>query len=603
MDWGDTYPKAVVFTLKVCLSDIMGKLGIGLILVFAFPLAAPGQTFLGKDTAAWEKILNDSQDARQRRNAAFALGKLGSGAEPALPSLKKHLKGDDARVREAAAVALGEIGKDSPKAKDDPTLVEALGDALKDDEPLVRRSAAQALGNFGKAAKPALAVLQTTLVKETSPAVRQNIAWALGRIGPESIASLTAALRDPDPIVQREAANSIGFFKDEIARKALPELLACCKVKNSGVRNAALNVLINILEEADTEAAASIAEALADSDREVRQNAALALSAIGGKVALPAIPILVDTLKQKGNKEVRQQAAIALYNIGPDAHEAIPALIQALADDDSELRSNAALALGGIGPRAEPAVPHLVNVLANSKETRATRVEAAKALARIGPVPAAVDAIPKLVKVLEDKTTETIIRERAIWALRPHYANRATVPELPGVFPAFSKILSEPKTQETRMLRYDCAYMLGVLQRKNAPEEALDTLLEFLHDKTILIYRGTSGKPGGIKELPKEPPKVLESGNGDGRIMAIQALMRIGFDRVGKRDDIMKQLKAIAADPKTLPDLFVRTIAAFRAFGVDSGVPQAAVTARLKAIVANKKTDEALRMEAEKLLR
>jgi HEAT repeat protein len=582
----------------------MGKLRIGFFVVFVFSPPVLGQTFLGKDAAAWEKILNESQDGRQRRNAAFALGKLGSAAESALPSLKKHLKGDDARVREAAAVALGEIAKDSLKAKDDTTLVQALADLLKDSEPLVRRSAAHALGNFGPGAKNAQAALEATLAKDTSPAVRQNIAWALGRIGPETISSLILALRDTDPIVQREAANSIGRFKDEIARKAMPELLACCKVKNSGVRNAALNVLINILQEKDTEAVAGIIEALNDSDLEVRQNAALALSAIGGKGALPAIPILVDALKQKGNKDVRRQAAIAIYNIGPDAHEAVPTLIQALAGEDPEVRANAAFALGGIGTRADPAVPHLVKILANSKEKNSARVEAAMALARIGPVPAAVEAIPTLVKVLEDPSNETKIRERVLWALRPHYANRATVPDLPGVFPAFKKILSEPKAEHSRMLRYDCAYMLGVLQRKDAPKEALDTLLDFLHDKTILIYRGTIAKPTPVVIEKKEKDKTVEDvGKGDGRVMAIQALMRIGFDRVSKHDDIIKQMKAIAADPETLPDLFVKTVAAFRASGIDSGVPQATVTARLKAIVANKKTDQALRMEAENLLR
>jgi HEAT repeat protein len=581
----------------------MGKLGISLLLVFVLPLAVAGQTFLGKDTAAWEKTLNESQDGRQRRNAAFALGKLGSAAESALPSLRKHLKEDDARVREAAAFALGEIGKDCLKAKDDPTLVQALADALKDREPLVRRSVAHALGNFGKAAKPARVALETTLLKDTSAAVRHNIAWALGRIGPETISSLIVALRDSDLIVQREAANSIGLFKEEIARKALPELLACCTVKNSGVRNAALNVLINILHESDTKAAASIVTALDDPDLEVRQNAALALSAIGGKEAIPAIPILVDAIKQKGNKEVRRQAAIAIYNIGPDAHEAVQPLIHALADDDSDLRANAALALGGIGPQAEPAVPHLVKLLANQKEKSAARVQAAMALARIGPVPAAVDAVPTLVKILEDPSNETKIRERVIWALRPHYANRATIPDLPGVFPALKKILSEPKAEHNRMLRYDSAYMLGVLQRRDAPEETLDTLLEFLHDKTILIFRGTrtETKPVDI-EKKTDRPSVTETGTGDGRAMAVQALMRIGFPRVGKRDDIMKQLKGIAADPKTLPDLFVKTIAAFRAFGVDSGVPQATVQDRLRAIVGSPDTDGMLKREAQNLL-
>ena len=96
---------------------------------------------------------------------------------------------------------------------------------------------------------------------------------------------------------------------------------------------------------------------------------------------------------------------------------------------------------------------------------------------------------------------------------------------------------------------------------------------------------------------------MKEKGTGDGRVMAIQALMRIGYPRVGKREDIIKQLKAIAANPETLPDLFVKTLSAFRTFGVESGVPQATITMRLRAIIADSATDQALKEEAEKLLK
>lgn len=587
----------------------MHKLTAGVFLAAVTGLLLPSvsrsQTFLGKDAGTWEKILNESKDMRQRRNAAFALGKLGSAAASALPSLKKHLKDDDAKeVREAAAYALGDIGLESLKSLDDPTLVEVLAAALKDSNPLVRRSAAYALGNFEARAKSAQGALEAVLASDPSPAVRQNIAWALGKIGPETITSLKAALRDADPAVQRDAAKSIGRFKEDVARKALTELVACCQVKNSQVRFAALNVLINILDEGDTKAAASIGEALDDPDLEVKQNAALALSTLGGKEAIRAIPILVDALKQKGNKELRSSAAIAIYNIGSDAHSAVQPLIQVLADDDPDLHTDAALALGGIGPKAEAAVPALVKVLANPKEKDKARVEAAKALAKIGPVAAAVDAVPTLVGVLKDRNNETKIRERIIWALRPHYANRATVPNLPGVFDAFAEILSEPKDDHTRMLRYDCAYMLGVLQKNKAPDKALDTLLDFLHDKTIFIFRGAQTSTGSTgAEVQKGGASVKEKGTGDGRVMAMQALMRMGYPRVGKRDDIMKQLRAIAADKETLPDLFVKTIAAFRAFGVDSGVPQATITARLRAIIAEPATDQALKTEAEGLLK
>ena len=587
----------------------MRKLICGLFLIAVAGLCLPAstaQTFLGKDAGAWEKILNESKDARQRRNAAFSLGKLGSAAASALPSLKKHLKDDDAKeVREAAAFALGEIGKESLKTLDDPTLVDALAAALKDTDSLVRRSAAYALGNFGSSAKSALGALEATLANEPTPAVRQNIAWAMGRIGPETITSLKTALRDADPAVQRDAANSVGLFKKDIdvARKALPELVACCKVKNSQVRFAALNVLIKIIDERDTKAAGSIAEALDDQDLEVRQNAAFALSYVGGKESTRAIPVLMDALKQRTNKELRGQAAIAIYNFGPDAHEAVPSLIQTLADDDQDLHKDVALALGGIGPRAEAAVPALVKLLADPKEKDDSRVEAAKALAKIGPVPAAVQAMKTIVGVLEDRRNDTKIRERVIWALRPHYQKNREV-HLPGVMDAFINILSEPKEDKSRMLRYDCAYMLGVLKEKNAPDKALDTLHEFLHDSTIVLYRGARGDPGSTGfEVNKGVANVKEEGKGDGRVMAVQALMAIGYARISKRDDIMKQLKAIAANPETLPDLFVKTIEAFRYFRAESGVPRAEVTKRLRAIAADPNTDAKLKEDAEKLLR
>ena len=58
---------------------------------------------------------------------------------------------------------------------------------------------------------------------------------------------------------------------------------------------------------------------------------------------------------------VRSAAAEALGRIGPDAKQAVPALIAALSDDEQEdaLHSAAAEALGLIGPAAKAAVPIL----------------------------------------------------------------------------------------------------------------------------------------------------------------------------------------------------------------------------------------------------
>jgi hypothetical protein len=69
--------------------------------------AAQGQvgSYLGKDYFKWAAALSH-KDASVRRSAAFALGKMGVGAQPAVGKLVKRLETDgDAGVREAAATS------------------------------------------------------------------------------------------------------------------------------------------------------------------------------------------------------------------------------------------------------------------------------------------------------------------------------------------------------------------------------------------------------------------------------------------------------------------------------------------------------------------
>ncbi len=525
---------------------------------------ASAQVFLGKGVKDWEKELKEGKDTRVRRSAAFALGKLGSRAFAAAGSLKKALKDDEqAGVREAAATALGEIGRGSVNATDAPDLIASLVKALSTDtDALVRRSAAVALGHFASDAKSAQKALEAAL-GDPNPAVRQNVAWALGRLGPTAVAALRKAMKDDDPLVKRDAAGSLGLLADddfEPVRDALPELLACCQENSSELRIAALSVLNKIVTSEDTKVAAAIRPALKDKDLEVRQNAALTLANIGGTEAAPALPILLDALNE-GNPELKQQAATAIGNIGPEAATAVPQLLKALAAPDSELRRNAAYALGGIGEKAEGTIAALVKMLANPGETKEARVEAAVALSKIGARPAAEEAVPTLLKVLEDPKTDTKVRERVLWALRVH---KLKLRDFPGVFPAFTKILSEAQNADQPMLRYDCAYMLGVLQGPEAPDKALDVLLEFLKNDKILIFKGKVGvAAAGTVESKSGVGSLKEEGVGDGRVMAVQALQWIakgtGADRVVRRNDIIVQLQALAANPKTFAELKEKT--------------------------------------------
>jgi HEAT repeats len=225
---------------------------------------------------------------------------------------------------------------------------------------------------------------------------------------------------------------------------------------------------------------------------------------------------------------------------------------------------NAAVALGGLAETAGPAVLDLVRHLANPKESAKVRTEAAVALSRIGAVPDAVNSVPLLLKGLENPRDDAKVRERIMWALRVHQANLRNL----NVFPTFEKILIEPRLQETRMLRYDCAYMLGLFLEKEASKATLDVLHEFLKDKTILIYTGTTAKTGATgTEVQGKKTEIEEKGYGDGRVMAVAALDRIGVERVLARPEIVRELEFLANDPGTLSDMRQKTKEFLRKLG------------------------------------
>ena len=73
------------------------------------PAPVAAQKFLDKQWTAWSHDLK-SPNPKVRRGGAFALGKIGPAASPALSRLVTVLREDkDAKVQEAAAFALGEI--------------------------------------------------------------------------------------------------------------------------------------------------------------------------------------------------------------------------------------------------------------------------------------------------------------------------------------------------------------------------------------------------------------------------------------------------------------------------------------------------------------
>ena len=84
-------------------------------------------------------------------------------------------------------------------------------------------------------------------------------------------------------------------------------------------------------------------KALTDDNPDVRSTAATVLGQYGPE-AKEAVPALIAALKDK-DKHVRRSAAYALARIGTDASEAIPSLREALKDPDPKLREAVAYAI------------------------------------------------------------------------------------------------------------------------------------------------------------------------------------------------------------------------------------------------------------------
>lgn len=512
---------------------------------------APAQ-FLGKNNSEWGAELRTGSEP-QRRNAAFALGKMEGQALQQVGALKKAVADPSPKVREAAAYALGEIGLKQVSLGKDADLQTVLVEALrKDSDAHVRRSAAFALGCLGADAARARTVVETAL-DDKDPAVRQSAAWALGRLGDESIPALSRALKDQDPLVLRDAALSLGQLDPKASRIAVDDLARLATYPDAEVKKAALFALVSIVKPVDAKSGsitAPVQKALLDGDEEVRRNAAFALSNIGGPTAAPAVDVLMEALRN-GEVEIKRQAAAAFGNIGPAADRAVPELIACLKVGDPELRSNAVLALGGIGPRAEAAVTPLVGIVANRKDPAADRSAAAVALSKIGDVKSAVAAVPKLLAVVSDPTEDGKVRERVMWALRVHNIN---LRELPGVSQAFRKILVERSTQENRMVRQDCAYLTGMLYGANAPPEVFPVLLEYLKDDSLQVYRDTATLVGGTaQETTTGKTSTRELGEGDGRKLALDALTAIGPAVVREQAAIVAQIRRLADGPRLAP--------------------------------------------------
>jgi HEAT repeat protein len=394
-----------------------------------------------------------------RSAAAHAVGAMGVNATTAVPALVALLqaradqKGEaDQLLCKAVIQALGELGKFNEEA------VRGLTALLADDKSeweALQEPVLQALAQVGPAARSAVPALVKVL-RDQPGSVETTMAQALANIGSAAVPELVEELRQGAPRSRLRALACLEAM-GRPARTALPGLVGLLRDQGEDVRLAAVQALGGIGPDAST-ALPALLEAL----REGRIPAPAGLETLGriGARHKDVVPLLFEILTDpKKPERDRCAAAWALGLVGPDARDAVPALLDVLralelADQTPEragrrelesyvaipapirptlttfatdARACALIALAGIGSDARAATSALLKLCVDPTAEPFERWAAAEALARIKPNDAEVIAV--LGSVLRDNDTPVPVQVGVVHALAA-IGTEAVVPAL-----------------------------------------------------------------------------------------------------------------------------------------------------------------------------
>ncbi|MGH9839939.1 MAG: HEAT repeat domain-containing protein [Blastocatellia bacterium] len=276
-------------------------------------------------------------------------------------SLRRQLALSDAELAEAASLTRDTANErrkvrlkvaSSLGLAEDTATVEALTGALRSSAVEQRRYAAFGLWLVGDGAS--LAPLLGAL-SEADAGVRRFALLAVGRIlefrhikNESAINTLLTALRHESEPMRREAARALAHA-GRPAHRAVPALIELYQTDRSEyVRQQAVHGLGHLGEDSAA-AAETLLNALSDSSGEVRRYAAHGLSDIEHRLALRAVPTLVNLLQQDRWEEVRREAAHALGHLAVSSQAAIEALTRAARNDPAAaVRRAAAQALADL---------------------------------------------------------------------------------------------------------------------------------------------------------------------------------------------------------------------------------------------------------------
>jgi HEAT repeat protein len=278
-----------------------------------------------------------------------------------------------------------------------------------------------------------------------------------------------------------------------------------------------------------------------DADERVRERAAALLGRIADKVVNSTdrpddfrFEAMRDGLSAalRGDKSarVRQAAATALGRMRMEARGAVGALAVALQDASPGPRAAAADALRRLGPQARDALPEIQQLLQDKTADRATRVQCALAVGRIG-APEALPALPALKEVLGDPKAPVEVRKAAAEALGQFGKDAAPAAAVLG------KALTTPGTDLS--VRREAAMALDTIGPDG--RAALSDLIQALKDEDKFVRcrsihaLGRYGKELGpdTKNAVTALLRCLDDSVLEVRVAAIEAFGTLGAEGLG----------------------------------------------------------------------
>ena len=393
------------------------------------------------------------------------------------PDLAVLVKDSEARVRRRAALALGRVGL--------PDGVALLTATLADSDPDVRAMAAFALGLLGTQSASAEGAL-TVLLADSSPIVRGRAAEALGQIGAvtaaDAIAKVAAEYARSAPVVAMQpddetwpAAPEADAFKLAIfalVRLKAYEPLAAAVLDGGKPVSGWWPVAYALQRIGDERAAPALQQLLQTPGRYTR---AFAIRGLGTLKQTSAVEPLLRLLEPQAKTplEVMVTAVRALAEIGAPAAAEPLAAIAVERRTHPNLRLEAVTALGRLrAPAGLPAVQDLI-----TDEWPAMRAAAIRSAGEMDQ-----EAFILVLSGLEPDRD---------W--RP----RAALADVLSTFPsevALSRVRAMIQDEDKRVI----PSVLGALEKLKAPELP-DILIEKLKDSDFAVRAAAARALGELK--------------------------------------------------------------------------------------------------------